>query len=569
MQGIELARRYSARHPVSFPAAMSRDHKYPRPDTSQPARLAELEAFSILDTAPEESFDDAVQVARLVCQAPVALMSLVADNRQWFKARIGFPFTRTDISSSICAYMLDEPDLLIIPDLAADPRTRDNPLVTGEPFIRFYAGAPLRTASGHTLGSLCVVDHQPRPELLNESQQDSLRRLARQVMTLLRDRRQVAEMQSTALLDRAAATRRSALIELSDCLRDATSILEITTRAAEIVGRTLNGSRAGYGELDAACEHVTVLQDSTAPGEISIVGRHRLADYGAVEYDVGRDTPVVVNDVETDVRTVAKASAFGALNVQARLSVPVQERGRTVGIIFVHSPAARAWAPEEIAFTRNVVNRLQVGIARLRGEEQQAILNRELSHRMKNTLAVVQAIATQTLRNAADLASARDALAVRLIALSTAHDLLLTGERESASLEAVIRGALSVHDARMNRLRVNGPNIHVGSSAALTLALIVHELATNAGKYGALSVGTGSVRVQWELDTGTLEPIVRLRWIERGGPPVRPPTRFGFGRRLIERGLGGASNDEVRLRYEPEGVVYELAAPLRIIEADE
>ena len=110
---------------------------------------------------------------------------IARDCRALLRARAGFPACETDLGRSVCAYALSAPDLLVIPDLSADPRTCNNPLVTGEPHIRFYAGAPLRTPSGRVMGSLCVIDHRPRPEGLTEAQQDGLRRLARQVMILL------------------------------------------------------------------------------------------------------------------------------------------------------------------------------------------------------------------------------------------------------------------------------------------------------------------------------------------------------------------------------------------------
>lgn len=541
-----------------------------RPDTSEPERLAELDAFAVLDTAPEEGFDDAVQIARLICQTPVALVSLVAAKRQWFKARVGFPPCETDLDRSVCVYALSEPDLLIIPDLTADPRTRNNPLVTGEPHIRFYAGAPLRTPSGRVLGSLCVIDHQPRPDGLTEAQQDALRRLARQVMILLRERRQLAKMRASEVLARAATTRRLALIELGDQLRDLSTIDAMTAKAAEIVGRTLNASRAGYGELDGTGQVITIPDDWALPGEVSLIGRHRFADYGTVGPGIERGDTLVVTNVETDTRTAGHAKPFTAINVFAMLNVPVRERGRTVGVFFVHSPTVREWRPEEVAFARNVADRVQVGIARLRAEEQQATLNHEISHRMKNTLAMVQAIATQTMRNAVDLDAARSALAARLIALGKAHDLLLSGTRESASIGAILRGTLAIHDdAQANRLRLDGPPVQVGARAALSLALIVHELAINAAKYGALSVAGGRVRVGWTIDTTGPEPIVRLCWSEHDGPPVTPPTSRGFGSRLIERGLAGAFGGEANLSYKPEGVVCALTAPLAAIEADE
>src|ERR1700760_1634005 len=137
-----------------------------------PARLAALDGYDILDTMPEPGFDDIVHLAMHICECPVALVSLVTRDRQWFKAREGFEPCETDLDSSVCAHALVEPDLLIVPDLTTDPRTATNPLVTGDPYIRFYAGAPLRTAEGHVLGSLCVIDGKPRPAGLTTVQAD-------------------------------------------------------------------------------------------------------------------------------------------------------------------------------------------------------------------------------------------------------------------------------------------------------------------------------------------------------------------------------------------------------------
>ncbi|MBB3905217.1 sensor histidine kinase [Methylobacterium brachythecii] len=530
--------------------------------------MAELEAFDVLDTGPEEGFEDVVQIARQICDAPVALVSLVASDRQWFKARAGFPDCQTDLTRSVCVYALSEPDLLIIPDLSADPRTRGNPLVTDEPHIRFYAGAPLRTDSGRTIGSLCVIDHKPRPAGLDEGQADALRRLARQVMLLLRERGQLAKMQASDLLAAAAASRRAALLELGDHLRDASTVADMTARAAEIVGRVLNGSRAGYGELDQTGEFLTIAEEWVTAGTSRLAGNHRLADYGTIVPVIQSGETLVVRAASEDDRTAGHSAAFAKLDVSAMLNVPVRERGRTVGLLYVHTPEARAWAPEEIGFARNVADRVQVAIGRLRAEEQQSILNHELSHRMKNVLAMVQAIAAQTIRNASDLDAAGDALSARLVAMGKAHDILLGGEHATASLDAVIRGALSIHDdAQVGRLKLDGPLVPVGSKAALSLALMIHELATNAGKYGALSTPDGHVTVKWEV-TSDQDRLVRICWIEKDGPLVAPPSRRGFGTRLIERGLAGLIGGEVQLTYPPEGVICELTAPLTEFQAN-
>ncbi|WP_407943530.1 GAF domain-containing protein [Methylobacterium sp. EM32] len=169
-------------------------NKVMQPDlVAEDARLTALAAFDILDTPPERGFDDIVNLARRLCAAPVALVSLVDRDRQWFKARAGLPPCETDLARSVCKFVLAEPGVLQIADLTCDPRTRENPLVTGEPHLRFYAGAPLRTAEGQVLGSLCVIDHVPRPGGLDPEQIEDLEALARQVMDQLVLRRSLAD----------------------------------------------------------------------------------------------------------------------------------------------------------------------------------------------------------------------------------------------------------------------------------------------------------------------------------------------------------------------------------------
>ena len=166
------------------------------------ARVAALAGYRILDTPPERGFDDIVLMAARICAAPVALISLVTDDRQWFKAGLGFDACQTPIAQSVCAHALLQPGVFVIffrcqpariPDLAADPRTRDNTLVTEPPHIRFYAGARLESSEGVALGTLCVIDNLPRPAGLTPEQGLFLEALARQVMAQMELRRAVAE----------------------------------------------------------------------------------------------------------------------------------------------------------------------------------------------------------------------------------------------------------------------------------------------------------------------------------------------------------------------------------------
>ena len=148
-------------------------------------RLATLDDYCILNTPAEPGFDDAVALARQICGAPVALVSIVAADRQWFKATSGTALTETPIEQSVCAHAIAQSETLVIPDLTQDERTRDNCLVTEPPFFRFYAGALLKTAEGVPLGTLCVLDMQTHPQGLTQQQIVGLEALARQVMLLL------------------------------------------------------------------------------------------------------------------------------------------------------------------------------------------------------------------------------------------------------------------------------------------------------------------------------------------------------------------------------------------------
>jgi adenylate cyclase len=151
------------------------------------ARLAELREYNVLDTGPETEFDDLVGLASQICGTPVALISLVDAQRQFFKARTGLDVTQTPRDVAFCAHAILKPELMVVPDATADARFADNPLVTSDPNSRFYAGSPLITPKGHAMGTLCVIDHVPRT--LDEAQRKALEALGRQVVTLLQLRR--------------------------------------------------------------------------------------------------------------------------------------------------------------------------------------------------------------------------------------------------------------------------------------------------------------------------------------------------------------------------------------------
>ncbi|MBL0405635.1 PAS domain-containing protein [Microvirga aerilata] len=196
-------------------------------------------------------------------------------------------------------------------------------------------------------------------------------------------------------------------------------------------------------------------------------------------------------------------------------------------------------------------------------EEHQRLLINELNHRVKNTLATVQSIVGQTLRNAGTLDEAQAAFEGRLFALSRAHDVLTRENWEGAGLRAIVAEAVAPYgNAREDRLHLEGPDVRLPPRVALALAMALQELATNAVKYGALSNESGEVGIQWTLDGTNVPPCLHLRWEESGGPPVQVPTRRGFGTRLIERSLALDLDGDVRIEFAPSGVTCTVDAPL-------
>jgi two-component sensor histidine kinase len=179
----------------------------------------------------------------------------------------------------------------------------------------------------------------------------------------------------------------------------------------------------------------------------------------------------------------------------------------------------------------------------------------ELRHRMKNLIAVVQAVANQTLRSGRSIDEARRALDGRLAAMGQAVDMLLGSGWTAGSLRALIERAL-VHDHA--RVRIDGPDVTLGADAVMALTLVFHELESNAVKYGALADGNGRVEVAWTLDDDRLS----LTWSEHDGPPCVDPSRQGFGSRMIAKLLGGRFRGNVETEYCPDGLRWRLSAPL-------
>jgi PAS domain S-box-containing protein len=197
------------------------------------------------------------------------------------------------------------------------------------------------------------------------------------------------------------------------------------------------------------------------------------------------------------------------------------------------------------------------------GEQRQRLLALELKHRMKNTVAIIQAIANQTIRGGLEVNAIKEAFAARLNTMASAQDILTQTVWARASLRYLVEESLKGH-SDLSRFRIEGPPVELSSKTALAMALALHELATNATKYGALARDSGRIDVTWSV----LDGEFKFEWRESGGPPVASPTRRGFGSRMIEQALAGYFSGAAGMDYQPTGVIFSLRGPIEALTAD-
>jgi two-component sensor histidine kinase/CheY-like chemotaxis protein len=281
--------------------------------------------------------------------------------------------------------------------------------------------------------------------------------------------------------------------------------------------------------------------------------------------------PLEVKQIIAELQEMVGA---GALKVVPETAIPLaveaRARRKSAGLL-PHS------AEEEVLTAENDSLRLlleqavidakallaQAGIdakEREAADKLQKLILEELHHRIKNTLATVSAIASQSLRTATSMAHGQQAIEGRLIALGRAHDLLMQVCWANASLVATVRGATEPYDGQSaGRFSIDGPDVGITSVAVIALAMTFNELCTNTTKFGALSAPAGRIEIAWTIDDATQR--LRLTWTEKDGPAVQTPSRRSFGTRMMES-LGQQLNGQVQLAYQPTGFVYMLDVPL-------
>ena len=358
---------------------------------------------------------------------------------------------------------------------------------------------------------------------------------------------------------------------------------DILNQACKLVGKALDTDLAKVMELQPDGKTFKVREGvGWKPG---VVGEAIVtAKENSPEGLTLKDGAVISNDIRTENR-FEYHDFLKDNGVEAFVNVLIlSSTGREpFGVLQVDSRKPRDFTQPDIQFLRSYSNLLGAAIERLRVVEElrhavaklraavrdKDLLINELNHRVKNTLATVQSIASQTLRTALSIDHASSAIESRLIALSQVHNVLTDQSWAAVQLQEIVRLALKPYRDHLDtRIRVDGPPVPVPPRMALALAMALQELATNAVKYGALSNGEGRVRVKWDIVNADVAKSLRLLWEESEGPPVEAPTRRGFGTRLIERSLAEDLDGQVIIEFASTGLVCSVEAPLIVSEAD-
>ncbi|MGX7875286.1 sensor histidine kinase [Mesorhizobium sp. ORM6] len=482
-------------------------------------RLAVLHGLEMLDTAADPDFDRITSLAAAVMQAPVALVTLVDRERQWFKSCFGLDETGTSTDISFCAHAIaarDDP--MVVTDATMDPRFKTNPLVTGKHHVRFYAGAPMIVA-GARIGTLCVLDRKSHA-YPSRSKLDQLKTLAGLAASLftLKDATRSGAIAEAALAHeekrRAIALDAASLASWAWDVR--TDIIECDIRLSELFNLP-HSTRLRARDILTAIDPRDVYQTEI---------RFRDALAGSDDY-------------------------FGEYRVKGfHPSRWVATRGRVIERDGDGKPTLIFGVNYDIS-------------ERKLGDERQRLLLRELNHRVKNTLATVQALATQTVRHARRPSEFLEAFGARLQALGIAHDLLSDREWRGIGIRELVQIEIRPFDtADQPRISIAGADLLLSPDQAVGLGLILHELASNALQYGSLSVASGKVDLEWKTRGRKGDRRLVLTWREGGGPQVAPPERHGFGSILIRRSLAKVISSEVTHEFRPEGVFAEISMPL-------
>ena len=492
-------------------------------DDSLPSRSEVLAAHDLTDPVDAAAFSQLTGFAAALCEAPICLISVVDDTTQRFLAKQGIDLWETPRESSFCAHAMLQPGLMVVPDATLDSRFAQNPLVTGEPFIRFYAGAPLVTDDGFPLGSLCVIDHIPRPAL-TPLQAQGLQVLASQIMAVLGSRRR------TRIQAANEAVAKQALSETEQKFR----ILADTM--PQMVWSTLPDGHHDY--YNARWYEFTGVPEGSTDGE-GWNGMFHPEDQDRA-WERWRHSLRTGEPYEIEYRL---RDAEGKYRWTLGRALPIRD---SEGNIIRWFGTCTDIHEQKLLM------------------EQREMVSQELSHRIKNIFSVINGLIGLSTRSHPELKGPADELRSRIMSLGKAHDFVRPHSARSqptapqATLKGLLEQLLSAYQSGTERVSIDGGDLPIDDRSATPLALYFHELATNAAKYGSLSTLDGRVGIHIR----DADDEVEIRWIESGGPRLeQAPRPEGFGTRLINLSISNQLGGKVSYAWNPEGLQVEARIP--------
>jgi two-component sensor histidine kinase len=355
----------------------------------------------------------------------------------------------------------------------------------------------------------------------------------------------------------------SFLLDLGDAFRTASDLKSARHAAISMLGEHLAADRVGFREIaPGSGDELKVSDEWTAPNVPPVGPSVNLSNLGPWAGSQIRTGHVLrLDDVEHDADLGEGRKIFDAMGVAAVIAVPWMENGRTVAVIFLHSRRPRVWTDFEVSTAEKVLERTLTWIERERSAERERIMTREIDHRARNALAVVQAVVRLTF--AEDVKSFREKIEDRVGSLARTHALLSEEHWEPIDFGTLLNQELAPYSGGNNvHVKTQGPPVPLRPEQAQTVALLLHELTTNAAKYGALSAAPGSLTVDWSKDSNG---VLTFEWVERIGSahpitPERHPT--GFGSTLLNRVVEQLFGGTIVRSFDDAGLKYGISIPL-------
>ncbi len=482
---------------------------------SEPERLVLLGSFQWDQIRGDKELAAIARFAAHLCETSSAAVSLVEAERQIFIAHEAMGEEETPRSTSLCAHAMLQGDILEVRDCSNDPRFAEFAAVTDERHLRFYAGAPLISSEGAPLGALCVVDSEPRPGGLTDLQREGL------------------ELLATSVMRRIEANRDAA--------------------------RAVSQIKASADRLKFMLDSVPDIAWSAAPGPEWDYFNARFTEV------TGLPAPLTTEDWRDVIHPddfEASLEKFGdALRSATFFEDEWRLRQANGSYRWVISRAIPSTGDPETARWFGTMTDID---DRYRISQERELVAGELAHRIKNIFAVVTGLITLRARGSDEIKAFGKDLAENVYALSRAQDYALRSETTHAEDLAGLLEVLMQPYGQPNStpFTIGGDTVRASRAAATPLALIFHELATNAAKYGAFSVEDGHVTI----DIETRDDMVVIHWHENGGPAVDMAQSDGFGTRLIEMTVSHQLNGSFDRQFETSGLQVTLTIPREQIE---